>query len=130
MRLRQEIRETYLSTNWLEYHEDDKLACLRSIVAIHRAKAKGRLSPNSGVAVLKAEQIRDIGSAHDRKLSVRHTPTKNDPSYSRVSGLPLDNSNELLLAALAEEAYRDFTLIRNIDASITQPARPDEPSQS
>ena len=118
MRLRAQSKppETYLSTNWLEHCDGTKAERLKAVVAIHRAKAKSPLSLESGVAVLNAGRALDIGRAHQRRLAVRHTPTVTDPSYSRISGLPLDNSDEALIASLAEEAYRDFMLLKQVDA--------------
>jgi len=115
-RLRQEQNESYLSANWLEQCDGTKLQRLKIIVAIQRQKAKGNLSPQSGVAILNAGRIREIGVAQRRALAVRHTPNRDDPSYARVSGLPLDNSDDLLLANLAAEAYRDFRLLSDVDA--------------
>jgi hypothetical protein len=116
MKLRQEINETYLSVNWLEHCSGAKIERLRIVIAIHRAKAKTRLSPHSGVAVLNAGRIGEIGIGHGHRLAIRSTPSKDDASYSRVSGLPLDNSDELLIASLADEAYKDFVLLGDIDA--------------
>jgi len=118
MRLRSELNppETYLSTNWLEHCVGTKSEQLKAIVAIHRAKAKSPLSLESGVAVLNAGRVLEIGTAHRRKLVLRHTPTINDASYARLSGLPLDNIDETLVASLAEEAYRDFILLKQVDA--------------
>lgn len=102
--------------NLLEHCPGTRNDRLKAIVAIQRGKANTPLSLNSGVAVLNAGSVRQIGSAHKQTLAVRHTPNRNDPSYSRVSGLPLDNSDEHLTAALVDEAYRDFLLLRDVDA--------------
>jgi hypothetical protein len=116
MRLRVKINETYLSANWLEHCDGTKVERLKVIVAIFRKKAERPLSLQSGIVVINAGKIREIGTAHRRNLAVRHTPKREDPSYSRVSGLPLDNSDDLLIASLAEEAYQDFTLLGDLDA--------------
>jgi hypothetical protein len=118
MRLRADMNppETYLSTNWLEHCVGSKSEQLKRIVAIHRAKAKSPLSFESGVAVLNAGRVLQIGIAHRRKLALRHTPAVNDASYARLSGLPLDNGDATLIATLAEEAYRDFMLLKQVDA--------------
>jgi hypothetical protein len=116
MRLRVKIKETYLSANWLEHCNGTKVERLKVIAAIYRAIAKTPLSLESGISVMNAGRIRQIGNVHRRNLAVRHTPKRDDPSYSRVSGLPLDNSDDLLTASLAEEAYQDFTLLRDLDA--------------
>src|SRR5882672_10282536 len=63
MRLRENINETYLSTSWLEYCEGTRAERLKAVVAIHRAKAKSRLSPNSGIAVINAGRIVELGAA-------------------------------------------------------------------
>ena len=116
MRLRTEIEERYLSVNWLEHCPGTKIERLKAVVAIQRAKAIGRLSLQSGVSVLKTERLLEIGNEYSYKFVVRFTPNKKDPSYSRVSGLPLDNSDESLLDSLADEAYKDFILLADLDA--------------
>lgn len=116
MQLRVGLDEKYLSVNLLEHCPGSRNDRLRAVVAIHRAKAQSKLSPNSGVAIVSAERIREIGAGHKRTLTVRHTPNKRDISYSRVSGLPLDNSEEHLSAALAEEAFQDFMTLEQVDA--------------
>jgi len=116
MRLREKIKETYLSANWLEHCDGMKVERLKTIVAIYRKKAERALSLQSGIAVINAGRIREIGTANGRNLAVRHTPNRDDPSYSRVSGLPLDNFDDLLIASLVEEAYRDFMLLRDLGA--------------
>lgn len=116
MQLRREINEQYLSANWLEHCEGTKAERLKAIVAIHREKAKTKLSPESGIAVMSVGRVLEIGVAHRRRLVARHTPNRADPSYSRISGLPFDNSDESLIARLAEEAYQDFLLLTDVDA--------------
>ncbi|HVC52861.1 MAG TPA: hypothetical protein VND87_12650 [Stellaceae bacterium] len=108
--------EKYLSMNLLEHCSGSKKDRLKAVVAIQRSKAATRLSLQSGIAVIDAKRIRKIGSEHKRTLTVRHTPNSGDVSYSRVSGLPLDNGDELLTAALADEAYQDFMLLYQVDA--------------
>jgi hypothetical protein len=116
MRLREQISETYLSANWLEHRDGTRSQRLKMIAAIYRTKAIRPLSPESGIAVMNAGRIRKIGTAHSRNLAVRHVPDRGDPSYSRISGLPLDNSDDLLIASLTDEAYRDFMLLKEVDA--------------
>ncbi len=116
MMLRPEINEKYLSVNKLEHCGGPKIEQLKAVVAIQRAKAIGRLSLRSGVAILKTGRILEIGTRNSHRLMVTFTPNSHDPSYSRVSGLPLDNSDEILIASLTDEAYRDFMLLADIDA--------------
>ena len=116
MMLRTEIKESYLSVNKLEHCDGSKIEQLKAVVAIQRAKAIGRLSLQSGAAILKTGRILEIGTGNGHRLVVTFTPNKDDPSYSRVSGLPLDNSDENLIANLTVEAYQDFMLLADIDA--------------
>lgn len=117
MMLRLEIKEKYLSVNMLEHCDGTKIEQLKAVVAIQRAKAKkGKLSLQSGVAILETGRILEIGTRNSHRLVVRFTPNSDDPSYSRVSGLPLDNSDQILIASLTVEAYRDFMLLADIDA--------------
>jgi hypothetical protein len=116
MKLRVDRNEKYLSTNWLENFGGTRDQRLKAVVAVHRAKAKSRLSLESGIAIINSGRIAEIGNTHRRSLTVRHTPAKGDPSYARISGLPLDNSDESLIASLADEAYRDLMLLKEVDA--------------
>ncbi len=116
MMLRLEKDEKYLSVNKLEHCDGTKIEQLKSVVAIQRAKAKSKLSLRSGVAILKTGRILEIGTRNGYRLVVTFTPYRDDPSYSRVSGLPLDNSDEILIANLTVEAYQDFMLLADIDA--------------
>ena len=116
MMLRTDIREKYLSVNMLEHCEGAKIEQLKAVVTIQRSKFKGKLSLQSGVAILKTGRILEIGTGNGHRLVVRFTPKRDDPSYSRISGLPLDNSDEILIANLTVEAYQDFMLLADIDA--------------
>ncbi len=116
MMLRLEKKEKYLSINKLEHCDGTKIEQLKSVVAIQRAKAIGKLSLRSGVAILKTGRILEIGTRNSHRLVVTFTPNRDDPSYSRVSGLPLDNSDKILIASLTVEAYQDFMLLADIDA--------------
>ncbi len=116
MMLRTDIREKYLSVNMLEHCEGTKIEQLKAVVTIQRSKFKGKLSLQSGVAILKTGRILEIGTGNGHRLVVRFTPKRDDPSYSRISGLPLDNSDEILIANLTVEAYQDFMLLADIDA--------------
>ncbi len=116
MMLRTDIREKYLSVNMLEHCEGTKIEQLKAVVTIQRSKFKGKLSLQSGVAILKTGRILEIGTGNGHRLVVRFTPKRDDPSYSRISGLPPDNSDEILIANLTVEAYQDFMLLADIDA--------------
>ena len=116
MMLRTEIEKSYLSVNKLEHCGGTKIEQLKAVVAIQRAKAISQLSLQSGVAILKTGSILEIGTRNGHRLVVRFTPKRDDPSYSRISGLPLDNSNQILIANLTVEAYQDFMLLADIDA--------------
>ncbi len=60
--------------------------------------------------------LQKIYHKHAETISVRFTPKRDDPSYSRVSGLPLDNSEEILIASLTDEAYQDLMLLAYTDS--------------
>lgn len=116
MRLRTEKGETYLSVNWLEGHQGTKGDRLKALVDLHRKKSQsGRISPMSGLAVVNVGIVVQIGANHSKKLAVKLTSTQLDPTYSRIVGLPLDNGDEMLLGALADEAYKDFMTVGDIE---------------
>ncbi len=109
--------EGYLSANWLEHCPGSKIERLRTIVEIYRNKSTSKkLSPKSGVAVLQSGRISAIARQHGHEVSVRYTPNKQDPSYSRISGLPKNNSDMILIGMLANEGFADFHLLRDLPA--------------
>ncbi|MCH8036518.1 MAG: hypothetical protein IIC53_05255, partial [Proteobacteria bacterium] len=67
MMLRLEKEEKYLSVNKLEHCDGTKIEQLKAVVAIQRAKAIGKLSLQSGVAILKTGRILEIGTMNGRR---------------------------------------------------------------
>lgn len=117
MELRQALRppETYLSVNWLEHCPGTSLDRLRAILKILKRKMPtSDFSPESGLALMNVGRVRHIGQARKRKLTIKSTPKKEDPSYARISGMPLDNSDRDLLADLAAEASSQLILLKHL----------------
>jgi hypothetical protein len=115
MKLRPEINETYLSLSLLEHCPGTEIDRLRAILALLKRKMPhSNFDAESGLAIMNALRVRMIGRARNHTLSLRYTPSKKDPAYSRLSGLPYDNSDMLLLAELAAEASRRLRLLSAI----------------
>ena len=115
MQLRTREKEEYLSTNWLEYVAGTRNDRLKSILGILRGKIPS-IKETSGLAVLRVEKIKDAGKETGHKITVRFTPNRNDPSYARILGLPLDNSDTELVSLLVDEAFNEFYLVKQVDA--------------
>ena len=99
--LRSEIGEDYLSCSWFEYFPGDDDERLRSAYDYMRVKMRGW--KDALLAKSNVLKIKDCAQKRGYTLKVRHTPNKKDPAYTKISGLPLDNSDQSLLDALANE---------------------------
>jgi hypothetical protein len=98
LRTKKNPPETYLSLNHFEHFPGDLAVQYRDILAVMRSKFKN--PPEPVIARLSASKIIECGTG---KLRLRKRSTKRDPSYVALEGLPLDNSDKILLAELAEK---------------------------
>ena len=110
-------KETYLSAYWMEFppiDRDDVDAQFRAAVAALRAK-----HPNvrSEAAFVRLNVGRVIQTGVGRGLSIRilcrSKPT--DLGYSGIYGMPLDNSDSLLLAQLANQCCVEVRGVADLD---------------
>ncbi len=99
--LRPKKNEDYLSCDWVDFFsgsEDKKLAGVRKAL-------KSRM-PGGGkearIAVMGVSLLKECGIKRDHKIRVLQK--KNSSSYSGISGLPLDNSDMVLLQTMSDEA--------------------------
>ena len=113
LELRLHLNESYISASWLEFHSGDDLSRLRKVAAVYRADGR-RLGPNGGFALLNVGAILDAGTARSRELRVTNRPSRADPAYAKVEGLPQDNSDMVLLSMLCD-ACRGVYLMGDID---------------
>lgn len=98
--LRRERNETYLSATWLEHCGAASPANLRGVKQLLIASGFD-LAPKTALVACNAGRIRGCGSERSAKLRVRHEPSRSNPAYSAIRGLPLDNSDLRLLQLLA-----------------------------
>ena len=97
--LRPEIKETYLSTHWMEYFAPVVDAQFKKVIAALRKK-----HPNvrelGAFARLNADLVVKGGTARNLSIRIRDRSSPNDPGYSGIYGMPLDNSDLEFLALL------------------------------
>jgi hypothetical protein len=103
--LRPEIKETYLSTYWMEFPPSDQATVdtqFRTVLTTLRRKHPNVRS-NGAFARLNAGRIVQSGSSRGHSIRVLCRSKRSDPGYTGVYGMPLDNSDSILLAELANE---------------------------
>ena len=113
--LRTEIAESYLSTSWLEYYDGGDERRLKSVAETYRT-AGVALRPSAGLALLCVGKILAAGRERSRELRVIHRRNRDDPAYARIEGMPLDNSDMVLLQMICGDACERVVLIRDLDA--------------
>jgi hypothetical protein len=100
---RTEINEDDLSGALLEcFSGTQKQQVIKAVEAMKNAGLV--ISDKHAVALCLAKSIRECGTKHKRNLRVRHEPNKKNASYSKIRGLPLDNSDHELLSLLAVDS--------------------------
>ena len=108
--LRTEINEDYLSGALLEHFEGTQKE--QAVAAVEAMKSAGLIfSDKHAVALCLAGSIRGCAAKQKRKLRVRHEPNKKNAAYSKVRGLPLDNSDNELLSLLAADSVVSCTCV-------------------
>ena len=101
-KLRQQSGETYLSLNHFEYFKGDLDHQFSEILVVMRSKFKR--PPEPIIARLSAAQVIACGARRQKNLRLRKRGKKgSDPSYVALEGLPLDNSDTILLTELASK---------------------------
>src|SRR3989339_1736862 len=94
--------EKSLSCSWLEHFGEDRKISVPSICNAISQKfpTKPGKPVNAKLAILNVGQIKICGNMHGIKIRAINMPKPGDPSYSQISGLPLNNSNVELTQAL------------------------------
>jgi hypothetical protein len=100
--LRPKIKESYLSTHWMESFAVDVDAQFQAVVAALRDKLK-IVRPEAAVARLNAGCVVQGGAMRELSIRIRDHSSRNDPGYSGIYGMPRDNSDVEFLALLANE---------------------------
>ncbi len=115
--LRTHMRESYLSTHWMEafgvdLHID---AQFQAVVAALRMKHRGVKSDGAFVR-LNAGRVVAAGIHRGHRVRIRDRSSPEDPGYSEISGTPLDNSDRELLARFANDCCIEIRGVAEIDA--------------
>ena len=113
--LREKIKETYLSTHWMESFAEVVDAQFKRVVAALRKKHPS-VRPLGAFARLNAGLIVQAGAARKLSIRIRDRSNPNDPGYSGIFGMPLDNSDLEFLALLANECCIEIRGVAAIDA--------------
>jgi hypothetical protein len=100
--LRPEIKESYLSTHWMESFAIDIDAQFQAVVGALRDKLN-IVRPEAAVARLNAGRVVQEGAMRELSIRIRDLSRQNDPGYSGIYGMPRDNSDVEFLALLANE---------------------------
>ena len=100
--LRPKIKESYLSTHWMESFAVDVDAQFQAVVAALRDKLN-IVRPEAAVARLNAGCVVQGGAMRKLSIRIRDRSSRNDPGYSGIYGMPRDNSDVEFLALLANE---------------------------
>jgi hypothetical protein len=98
--------ETYLSTYWMEVFSDTLSEQYKGVLAALEKKHKG-IAPLSAFARLHVGSIIDAALQRTLSIRVRDRSSPEDPGYSGIYGMPLDNRDVEFLALLAEECCVD-----------------------
>lgn len=104
-RLRQELSETDLSCNWIEHINGSKE---KQVAAVKESMMKLKGGKGSRVVISEVGVLCTIAERFKVKLICKTKGKKNDPSYSGVYGLPRDNSNSELIAALVQGGVKEI----------------------
>jgi hypothetical protein len=104
--LRPKIKETYLSTYWMECPLANAAAnvdaqFLAVVTTLRRKHPNVR--PEAAFARLNAGRIVQAGLARQLSIRILCRSKRNDPGYTGIYGMPLDNSDSIFLAQLANE---------------------------
>lgn len=109
--LRPEIKESYLSTHWMESFAVDIDAQFQAVVAALRDKLV-KVRPEAAVARLNVGCVVQEGAMRELSIRIRDRSNQNNPGYSGIYGMPRDNSNIEFLALLANECCIE---VRGVD---------------
>jgi hypothetical protein len=113
--LRTEKREQYLSSSWFEFHKGADAERLKAVLDIYR-KGGDTPGPNSAIALLHVGKILAAGRDGNHQIRVTHRGNARDPAYAPIEGVPLDNSDLVLLKTICDQACCGVHTVGAIDA--------------
>ena len=110
--LQQRKDESYVSVNWLEFHQGtrtDRLALIRQELSeAFPPKSLGKAL----LAIGHVGQIKRACSDAGRPVRVTHEPTRTSPSHAGIRQFPTEEDG--LLEALAAEVFIDTMLASDV----------------
>lgn len=109
-KLRPKIKETYLSSHWMESFSPDVDTQFQAVAAALGKKLT--LEPKAAIARLKVLYVVQAGEKKNHSISIRDKSKPNDPGYSGIYGMPLDNSDSIFLDLLSTECCIE---VRGVD---------------
>ena len=114
LRSRMTPPETYLSTYWMEVFSHILSDQYRGVHATLRKKLG--LAPLGVFARLNVGAILAAAAQRSLPVRVRDRSSSDDPGYSGIYNMPLDNRDVEFLALLAEECCIDACVVCEIEA--------------
>ena len=113
--LRPKLKETYLSTHWMEYFDADNCdrqfkECLSALRVKHK-----NVKPSGVSARMSVGAVIAAGRQQALAIRVRDRSEASDPGYSGIYGQPLDNSDRQFLTMLSENCCVEIREIKEID---------------
>ena len=109
--LRQEKNELYLSAHWMEFFAVDVDVQFQGVVAALRKKMEV-VRPKAAIAKLNTGCVVRCGAMRGLAIEIRDRSNSHNPGYAGIYGMPLDNSDDLFLAQLADECCIE---VRGVD---------------
>jgi hypothetical protein len=106
--------EEFLSATWAEFFKgDDHAARIASAVKAIRA-SRVEVKPRSGFAVGNVRKIKEVCFADSKQYKIRviHEPEDDNKAHTALRRWPRDNED--LLDLIAEEAWGNYVLNRDI----------------
>ena len=111
--LRQEKNELYLSAHRMEFFAVDVDVQFQEVVVALRNKNL-ILKPRGAIAKLNAGSVVEGGNMRGLSIEVRDRSNTNNPGYAAIYGMPLDNSDDLFLAQLADECCVEVRSVNQV----------------
>jgi hypothetical protein len=125
-------KEEYLSAQWFERFSGSAKQKLKEILTVFRRKivnsrGQSAVPSEAAIAVLNVDFVLKSGQERSRLLRVRDRSKKGDEGYASIHGLPLDNSDQVLLGKLAYEGcvhLHEVAEINNFSITSSPPTPP------
>ncbi len=109
--LRTNKKELYLSTHWMESFSEENDLQFQGVVAALRKKMEV-VRPKAAIAKLNTGCVVRCGAMRGLAIEIRDRSNSHNPGYAGIYGMPLDNSDDLFLAQLADECCIE---VRGVD---------------